>query len=419
MINRNNKKGFTIVELVIVIAVIAILAAVLIPTFAGVIKKANLSADEQAVRQMNTALAMYEAENGEIKDLITAKKALDEALVNVEGGLVPVTQGYAFYWDSTKNEVVLVGDAKDVKEGWELLSNNGLGTKVEMSNSDTVGDDIVKAIRDSSDASPVVITLKEDVTSSVRITAVAGDAAVIDLNGKTLTIKDSNNYGPVWVGNGGSLEIKNGTLVLPNSTSNGIYNRDSFVSLKNVVIESAAEATIFVEGFSDTSIVDCEINSAYAGIGTISTDPDADGARVTIENSKISAEVKPFFCSINANFVANNSTFEATGNTGAAVMLKDGKHEFNNCKFVAPENVSAIYFVDGAAGSYSGEVSAKLNGCEYYNGATKVAEVAIGHGNLGAKATVTIDNKYTVKGDVDGSTGSLTINGTAIDLKVE
>ncbi len=38
-----NKKGFTIVELVIVIAVIAILAGVLIPTFSGVIKKANES----------------------------------------------------------------------------------------------------------------------------------------------------------------------------------------------------------------------------------------------------------------------------------------------------------------------------------------------------------------------------------------
>ena len=39
-----NRKGFTIVELVIVIAVIAILASVLIPTFNSVISKANESA---------------------------------------------------------------------------------------------------------------------------------------------------------------------------------------------------------------------------------------------------------------------------------------------------------------------------------------------------------------------------------------
>ncbi len=45
---KNNKKGFTIVELVIVIAVIAILAAVLIPTFSNVIGKAKGSSAIQA-----------------------------------------------------------------------------------------------------------------------------------------------------------------------------------------------------------------------------------------------------------------------------------------------------------------------------------------------------------------------------------
>ena len=50
---KMNKKGFTIVELVIVIAVIAILAAVMIPTFGGIIKKANTSSVQQ------TAQALY------------------------------------------------------------------------------------------------------------------------------------------------------------------------------------------------------------------------------------------------------------------------------------------------------------------------------------------------------------------------
>ncbi len=45
---KMNKKGFTIVELVIVIAVIAILAAVMIPTFSGLVEKANESAALQA-----------------------------------------------------------------------------------------------------------------------------------------------------------------------------------------------------------------------------------------------------------------------------------------------------------------------------------------------------------------------------------
>ena len=58
MINMN-KKGFTIVELVIVIAVIAILASVLIPTFSGVVAKANASgALQKATSAMKSTLAM-------------------------------------------------------------------------------------------------------------------------------------------------------------------------------------------------------------------------------------------------------------------------------------------------------------------------------------------------------------------------
>ncbi len=54
---NTNKKGFTIVELVIVVAVIAILAAVLIPTFSSIIRKANESKDTQLIKNLNTAIA--------------------------------------------------------------------------------------------------------------------------------------------------------------------------------------------------------------------------------------------------------------------------------------------------------------------------------------------------------------------------
>ena len=59
-LKKNSKKGFTIVELVIVIAVIAILAAVLIPTFTGLVEKANKNA------------ALTEAKNNMTNDLINA-----------------------------------------------------------------------------------------------------------------------------------------------------------------------------------------------------------------------------------------------------------------------------------------------------------------------------------------------------------
>ena len=51
---NTKKKGFTIVELVIVIAVIAILAAVLIPTFTNVVEKAKKSAALQEAKNILT-----------------------------------------------------------------------------------------------------------------------------------------------------------------------------------------------------------------------------------------------------------------------------------------------------------------------------------------------------------------------------
>ena len=55
-----NKKGFTMVELVIVIAVIAILAGVLIPTFVTVVNKAK---ESKAMQEAKTAYELYLADH--------------------------------------------------------------------------------------------------------------------------------------------------------------------------------------------------------------------------------------------------------------------------------------------------------------------------------------------------------------------
>ena len=77
----NNKKGFTIVELVIVIAVIGILAAVLIPTFSGVIDKANESnALSEASNSLKVVLAEL-AEDGKVLGDATFLYVKDDSVV--------------------------------------------------------------------------------------------------------------------------------------------------------------------------------------------------------------------------------------------------------------------------------------------------------------------------------------------------
>ena len=105
MNKKNNRKGFTIVELVIVIAVIAILATVLIPTFGNMIQKANNSKLLQELRNEYTEYTVWAAENGNVSDDIVIKMGDDYyQITNGEIDNPPVamendpTTGY--YWDA-------------------------------------------------------------------------------------------------------------------------------------------------------------------------------------------------------------------------------------------------------------------------------------------------------------------------------
>lgn len=74
MKKTNGKKGFTLVELVIVIAVIAILSAILVPTFSTVISNANETKAQSAIL---AAIKDYIAEEADEADGATNIEALD------------------------------------------------------------------------------------------------------------------------------------------------------------------------------------------------------------------------------------------------------------------------------------------------------------------------------------------------------
>jgi type IV pilus assembly protein PilA len=57
-----NKKGFTLIELMIVIAIIGILAAIAIPQFASYRQKSYNSASQSDLRNVKTNLEAYYAD---------------------------------------------------------------------------------------------------------------------------------------------------------------------------------------------------------------------------------------------------------------------------------------------------------------------------------------------------------------------
>lgn len=82
---KRTKKGFTLIELVIVVAVLVILAAIAIPVVGGVIKDANTATDGANAKTIETTIKMYVAKKSITVDTTTAltaataKSALQDA----------------------------------------------------------------------------------------------------------------------------------------------------------------------------------------------------------------------------------------------------------------------------------------------------------------------------------------------------
>ncbi len=60
------KNGFTLIELIIVLAIMTILGAIAVPNFLNTSAKARLKADIQSARVINDAKDLYENETGDI-----------------------------------------------------------------------------------------------------------------------------------------------------------------------------------------------------------------------------------------------------------------------------------------------------------------------------------------------------------------
>lgn len=130
-----NKKGFTIVELVIVIAVIAILAAVMIPTFSGIIDKANKSAALSEAKATHTALLYH----FETPDELNVDGVVDAYIVVDDKYYFSVDDGELKALDAKPTDVAF-SESATTDADYELTSVEDATAKVYLCTAATVAD---------------------------------------------------------------------------------------------------------------------------------------------------------------------------------------------------------------------------------------------------------------------------------------
>ena len=198
---KNSKKGFTLVELIIVVAVIALLAAVLIPTFSSLISKANQAKDEALVSNLNKAIALSTEKYDTVYDVLGAVKenaGFDVAKISAsvsEHEILWDSVNYCFVYKTEKG-ITGIPDTqtnKDVKDYqyWQFLSKEIPAVENQKYSIYWAGADLAKAdVSVGFDAGEAKI---KQITYARAENAEALENVKIRTNGGNLSINAKND----------------------------------------------------------------------------------------------------------------------------------------------------------------------------------------------------------------------------------
>lgn len=302
----NKKRGFTIVELIIVIAVIAVLAAVLIPVFSGLIQQGKDAEAKVVVNTLNKGLAMTTTKPA------TMQSALEAVETNVGINVAKLDETYAktgnkILWDSeyntflfvtksgdkvsapnvdkfTNNEINLWAVAKttdDLKDNYSHYWYGGDVAAVEVATGFDAGEASINAITYKTDAAQSVVIRTNSEKTELTINAKNSDVKHYDVAGnvKVLAVKGASyhEYGNVI----GTVTVESGHVQI-----------ESGAEVASVIASKSASETVAasVTATSGATVGTVVVNNASASVEVKSGATVAEvapGKGVTIDTSKV------------------------------------------------------------------------------------------------------------------------------------
>ena len=298
---HTKKKGFTLLELVIVVSVIAILAAVLIPTFVGIINNARLSVDVQTCKSINNAyLVDYETKYQKPENASEVIKYIfDQGFA-----LQNVGKSYDTYvvYDFDNNRLALVNKNGEVVYKEKNLSDNLYAVIGSQSQADAVSANM--------ECNYIITTDNKITIVRTEQTNVVVDTTLVE-NANVAVVCD---YVDAYM-NGGNI-----TATVADESLH-IHGKVNILTLKqgHVEIEKNSQIDTFVADVNDTTKVS---NLKITNMGTIDTYALQTG--VTIQ-------------------YASDNTKMVTERDFAQIAIENGEITINDTKnVISEENKTSI-----------------------------------------------------------------------------
>lgn len=397
---KNTKRGFTLVELVIVIAVIAVLSAIIIPVTSSVVQNAKETVDKTTVKALNDALAQDESKNGKRTLYSDVINAMENYGYGVDK-LTPLSSG-DILWDSVNNTFVLY------KDGKEVFRQKGSSRDVK----DTELWKVANSDADIKNNSYSVYLAKNFAQNGITVTS------GVDVGENNVNVDYKNQTGTaqnvIIRTNGGKLAVD-----APNDTVNH-YGTAGYVEIKAVANESYHEfgevnlASIETGRFvaESTALV---VRVHVAGNGAILKEENGanvwdytktSGVSISSVENKKDAEIKES-SAISADEAKEAENTNVTKEGGVAeingLQFADLQSAFNNAKngdtVKVLENIdikSAVYLLNKT-------ITLDANGKTLYN-SQYIWETPINSWSLisvreGANLTITGNGEFLAKKD--------------------
>ena len=363
------KRGFTIMELVIVIAVIAVLAAVLIPTFANVIERANLSNDTGTVRNINEALLADEVLNGKAETMGDALRVAREAGYDIDK-ISPSTDGYIYAWDDKENQFMLLenndGDfSVYYPEGVQISAENtwviadddnyadfqreGYHIFQLAESSEEVIDRLTSGTGGTGEVDYILLSENIDMgDTTINLNSNLSNVT-LDLNGNSLSVKsDANAASGITVQSGATLTLANGTVKIDETTNKTEHAGLSVIpggslTLDNVNLDTSEATGIFVQNEENaTEATELIINNSQ-----IEANAYCVGTNAYIENQLV-------------NISITDSILNGNGETALMINVP-GELNAANTTFIGGMQSVIVR---------GGGITATFNGCGFENNVT-------------------------------------------------